>query len=164
MRDQQSIKASGLRWLWISLLVFGLDYLSKLWVLEHFSLYESKPFLPSLQLTYVQNYGVAFGQLTRQNPWMLTAIAGVIMLYLLYWLYTNSARLVMENCALALIVGGAVGNLYDRVSYGYVVDFIDFYIGSWHWYVFNIADAAICVGACLLILRAFMSDKAKAVS
>lgn len=147
--------SSGLRWLWVSVLVMGLDFLSKIWVIDRLDLHETISFLPSLQLTYVRNYGVAFGQLTEQSPWLLLGLAGTIVVYLLYWLWSNHASKLLENLALCLIIGGAFGNLYDRVVYGYVVDFFDFYIGSWHWYIFNLADAAICVGAGLLLVSAF---------
>lgn len=152
------LKHSGLAWLWISALVFALDFTTKQWVLQHLSLHETESFLPFLQFTYVQNYGVAFGQLTEQHPWLLMSIAGAIAAYLLFWLWQNPRDKILENIALVLVVGGAVGNLYDRMVYGYVIDFIDFYVGSWHWYVFNVADSAICVGACLLLLEAFRQD------
>ena len=153
------IFATGFRWLWLSVVVFVIDYMTKVWVLTHLELHETQSFIPFLQLTYVRNFGVAFGQLTQQNAWILAGFALAIAVYLAVWLYQTSASKRLESIALCLIIGGALGNLYDRIVYGYVVDFFDFYVGSWHWYVFNVADAAISIGVVLLLVDCLLDRK-----
>ncbi|MCE1782464.1 signal peptidase II, partial [Enterobacter hormaechei] len=85
---------------------------------------------------------------------------------LLGMMYRSSARQKLRNIAYALVIGGALGNLFDRLVHGFVVDFIDFYVGEWHWPTFNIADSAICIGAALIIIESFISpdDKDKKVA
>jgi signal peptidase II len=86
-------------------------------------------------------------------------LAVIVIAVLLVWLWRLSAAEAATSLALSLILGGAVGNLIDRLVYGYVIDFIDVYYGSWHWPAFNVADAAISVGAFLLLLDAFRGNK-----
>ncbi|WP_341503061.1 signal peptidase II [Gallaecimonas sp. GXIMD4217] len=158
------MKQSGLRWLWLALLAIVLDLGSKYWVLGNFSLYERVNLLPFFDFVYVRNYGAAFSFLSDEGGWQrwfFTAIAVGVSLFLLLWLRRLPASDRLQGPAAALILGGALGNLHDRLVHGYVVDFLDFYVGSWHWPAFNIADSAICVGAALLILASFRSDKSE---
>lgn len=108
--------------------------------------------LPFFSLTYVKNTGIAFGVGQNRNEiFTLISIAILILLVILlrYWEQTKVGNL-KHKISLALIIGGAVGNIYDRLAYGNVIDFLDFYVGSYHWPSFNVADSSICVGAALL--------------
>ncbi|GAB3034418.1 signal peptidase II [Bowmanella dokdonensis] len=160
-----SFKQSGLRWLWLALLTIVLDQLTKIWVMDAMTLYQSISIMPFFNLTYVHNYGAAFSFLSDAGGWQrwfFTAIAITVSALILYWLKQSKAEQVLLPVAFSLILGGALGNLYDRLVYGYVVDFLDFYVGNWHWPAFNLADSAICVGAGLLVIDAFRNNGVKA--
>lgn len=156
--------ATGLRWLWLVLLVLVVDLGSKQWVMTHFQLGESLPLIPFFNLTYAHNYGAAFSFLADKGGWQrwfFTAIAVAIVVALLVLMYRSRAGQKLNNSAYALIIGGAVGNLSDRLVHGYVVDFIDFFINDWHYPIFNLADSAICVGAALIVLEGFLAGSGK---
>ncbi|BCV65820.1 signal peptidase II [Shewanella carassii] len=159
-------KQSGLRWYWVAVLVFLADQLSKQWVLGNFKLYESVQLLPFFNLTYVRNYGAAFSFLSDAGGWqrwLFTAVAVGFSVLLTVWLRRQSAGLWRLNLAYTLVIGGALGNLVDRLMHGFVVDFLDFYWKTSHYPAFNIADSAICVGAVLIIWDSFFGgDKAAA--
>lgn len=158
----QHWKQSGLRWMWVALLALILDQASKLAVMANFELYESLPLIPYLNMTYVHNTGAAFSFLADAGGWQRWAFAGfalVVTVALTVMLRRQSTSLWRLNLSYTLIIGGAIGNVIDRLAYGYVVDFIDFYVGSWHWPAFNIADAAICVGAALMILDSLLESR-----
>ncbi|WP_028110397.1 signal peptidase II [Ferrimonas futtsuensis] len=153
---------SGLRWIWVALVALVLDQATKLAVMDSFQLYESVALIPSLNLTYVHNTGAAFSFLADASGWQRWAFAGfalVVTTVLLVLMRRQESSQWRLNLSYALIIGGAIGNVIDRVAYGYVVDFIDFYVGSWHWPAFNIADSAICVGAVLMILDSLMDGR-----
>ncbi len=149
------------RWLWLSLLIIVLDQLTKQLVEQSLSLYEVIPLLPSLNLTLAYNEGAAFSFLSDQGGWQrwfFSGLALVVSLVLVGWLAKlREDRLLAIT--LALIIGGAVGNLIDRVLWGHVIDFIDVYARQWHWPAFNVADSAICVGVVLMFLDAFRGSK-----
>ena len=134
----------------IALGVIALDQVSKLLIL-HF-LYEGQvDLIPGvLRFTYVENRGMAFGMLSDHRwVFMLLSVVGIALIGAYMWFYVKGR---MGRVALALIIGGGFGNMIDRVAYGFVVDFIDFYaFDFWKW-VFNIADSAVCVGAGFFIL------------
>ncbi|MGB5143387.1 MAG: signal peptidase II [Shewanella indica] len=159
-------KQSGLRWYWVAVLAFLADQLSKQWVLGNFKLYESVQLLPFFNLTYVRNYGAAFSFLSDAGGWqrwLFTAVAVGFSVLLTVWLRRQSAGLWRLNLAYTLVIGGALGNLVDRLMHGFVVDFLDFYWKTSHYPAFNIADSAICVGAVLIIWDSFFGgDKAAA--
>jgi len=147
-----------LKWLWLSLVVVGLDQASKLWVVSNFSLYESISLLPSVNLTYVHNTGAAFSFLSAAGGWQrwfFVAIALLATIALTVWLARLKKSERWMAATLSLILGGAVGNLIDRIAYGYVIDFIDVYYESWHWPVFNIADSAISIGVVMMLVDIF---------
>lgn len=124
--------------------------------------YRPMPLLPSLNLTLSYNRGAAFSLLAEQGGWqrwLLSALALVVSGYLLWWLHKLRRGQRLLALALGLIVGGAVGNLIDRLAYGYVIDFIDIHYGRWHWPAFNIADSAITVGAVLLVIALFLEGR-----
>ncbi len=152
------MKTTALRWLWLTLLVIILDQVSKAMAVQWLTLYQALPVLPGFNLTLVHNTGAAFSFLSEAGGWQryfFIALTLVISLVLLIWLTRLPAGKSMLAGALALILGGAVGNLWDRLHYGYVVDFIEVYYNQWSWPVFNIADSAITLGAALLILDTF---------
>ncbi len=159
MMMTKTLCSTGLRWLWLAALVLILDVISKQWVMSRFTLHETLPMIPSVNLTYAQNPGAAFSFLADKSGWQrwfFAGIAVVITLTLLVFMYRSSARNHLTNCAYALIIGGALGNLFDRIMYAVVIDFIDFYVNDWHWPTFNLADTAICIGAALIAMEGFI--------
>lgn len=161
------MKSTGLRWLWLALVVLVVDLGSKQWVMTHFQLGESLPLIPFFNLTYAHNPGAAFSFLADKDGWQrwfFAVIALAITAALLVMMYRSSASQKLNNIAYAMIIGGAVGNLTDRLVHGYVIDFVDFYVNDWHYPIFNIADAGICIGALLIVLEGFFvsSEKKKA--
>ncbi|ABX48333.1 signal peptidase II [Shewanella baltica] len=157
-------KDSGLRWYWVAVLVFFADQLSKQWVLANFDLHESLNLLPFFNFTYVRNYGAAFSFLSDAGGWqrwLFTIVAVGFSTLLTVWLRKQSASLLKLNLAYTLVIGGALGNLVDRLMHGFVVDFIDFFWAKSHYPAFNIADSAICIGAVLIIWDAFLSGKSE---
>ena len=159
-----SQQKSGLSFLWLSAVAFLLDLLTKYIVVQKFDLYESVNVLPVFNLTYVRNYGAAFSFLADHDGWQkyfFILLAMGISLMLAYLMKKNRADQTLQNAAYALIIGGALANMVDRVYNGFVVDFFDFYWDIYHYPVFNVADIAICIGAGLLALDAFKGDKNK---
>ena len=150
------------RGLLLALLVLVADQASKWWILEVLDLPTRRnvPLLGGgdfgLDLTMVWNRGVTFGLLSGSAPWhawALAALAAAIAAFLIRWMAKAENR--RTALALGAVVGGAVGNVIDRVRFGAVVDFVDAYAWGWHWYVFNVADAAIVLGVLVLLLEAF---------
>ena len=146
----------------IALGVFSLDRWTKSMVETRLNAYDTKTVIPGFfSIVRSENPGVAFGMFsgssTQSHTLILVALslAAVLLLGAMLWridrLDTASAT------GLAFIFGGAMGNVYDRVRVGRVTDFLDFYVASWHWYTFNVADASICVGSGLLILSMFLT-------
>jgi signal peptidase II len=156
-------KSSGLVWLWVSLLVIGLDQFTKQWALASLVPYEPVAIMPMFNIMLAFNPGAAFSFLGDQDGWQrwfFIALAWGVSLALVVWLsktHLSQRRLVL---GLTLVLGGAIGNVIDRMVYHHVVDFLDFYWGVWHYPTFNVADIAISVGAVLLIWDAWKSDKA----
>ncbi|MDD4914805.1 MAG: signal peptidase II [Methylococcales bacterium] len=144
-----------LKWLWISLLTLLLDQASKLLVDSSMRLYESIPLSPFFNLTYVHNTGAAFSLLSEAGGWqrwLFAALAIIMSSVIGVWLWRLKPHETRMAIALSLVLGGAVGNLIDRIAYGYVIDFLDVYYRTWHWPAFNVADSAICIGVGLMIL------------
>lgn len=145
-----------LKWLWLSALAIVLDQASKQAVDAGMQLYESIKVMPFLNLTYVHNAGAAFSFLSDAGGWQrwfFAVLATTISFVLVIWLTRLKKHEILLGAALALILGGALGNLIDRVAYGYVIDFIEVYYQHWHFPVFNIADSAITLGVALLLLE-----------
>lgn len=160
----QSICSTGLRWLWLVVVVLIIDLGSKYLILQNFALGDTVPLFPSLNLHYARNYGAAFSFLADSGGWQRWFFAGIaigISVILAVMMYRSKATQKLNNIAYALIIGGALGNLFDRLWHGFVVDMIDFYVGDWHFATFNLADTAICVGAALIVLEGFLPSKAK---
>jgi len=147
-----------LKWLWISAVTLVLDQASKLAVDGNMQLFESIPLLPYFNLTYVHNTGAAFSFLAQAGGWQRWLFAGLAVVMsgiIAVWLHRLQKHETLMAVALSLVLGGAIGNLIDRVAYGYVIDFLDVYYQNWHWPAFNIADSAICVGVGLMLLESF---------
>jgi len=145
---------SLLPWLGLSLIVLLLDQLSKITITKLFHYGESLSVTSFFNLVLVYNKGAAFSFLAAENGWqrhLFTLIGIGAALYIVYLLKKHPGQR-MFCCALALILGGAVGNVIDRIAYGHVIDFLDVFVGNWHWPAFNIADSAICIGAVLFVL------------
>lgn len=141
----------------VAALVVTLDQLSKLWVRTHLTLGESLPITSRLSLTYIGNTGSAFGLLANQT-FLLVTIGIASLLIILLFLRSLSQVTTLSMVSIGLIWGGAVGNLIDRLCFGYVTDFIDFRLwGSLHWPAFNVADTAITVGVFVLIYSFYKS-------
>ncbi len=139
----------------VALAIAVSDQLTKRWVRDGFFLSESREVVPGFfSLTYVRNTGAAWGLLGGQNNWLvlLSAVMLVVMVLFRRSFLTDRWE---HKLALGLMLGGIVGNLIDRVKLGWVTDFFDFYIRSWHWPAFNIADAGICTGVGIYIASAF---------
>ena len=154
------------RYLLLGLLVVAIDQWSKWWIELNLRPYEVRPILPSLNLTRVANTGVAFGLLpARGNFWgtVLLTVLGLVALGVVLAFFIRARR--SERwllTGLGLILGGAVGNLIDRIMSGAVTDFIDFFVGSYHWHTFNVADSSITVGILFMIVDSLFgrpSDK-----
>jgi signal peptidase II len=154
----------NLRWLWLSALVVALDQTSKQMVDAAMRLHETIPLLPMFQLTYLRNQGAAFSFLSDAGGWQrwfFIGLAAIASLLIAYWLRHLDRKKNYEAAAWALVLGGAVGNLIDRVLYGSVIDFLDVFYGNWHWPAFNLADSAITIGIAMLLLdtlRSFRSS------
>ena len=157
MAKSKSVFKSGAGvWLWlgVALVIFLLDQLTKIAILGAFQLGESLPITSFFNLVRVHNAGAAFSFLADAGGWQrwfftgLGTVAALVMVYLL----RMHAGQTLFCLALSLLLGGAVGNVVDRVLYSHVIDFLDFYFGTWHFPAFNVADSAITMGACLLIL------------
>lgn len=147
-----------LKWLWLSLVALILDQWSKIAIDSSMRLYESIAVSPFFNLTYVHNTGAAFSFLSDAGGWQrwfFAAMAIIISLVLTVWLYRLKKHETLLAIALSLVLGGAIGNLIDRLAYGYVIDFLDVYYQSWHWPAFNIADSAISLGVFLMLLDSF---------
>jgi signal peptidase II len=142
-----------LGWLWLSAVVIIADQATKLWITEEYVLGERTPVFSFFNIVRAHNHGAAFSFLADAGGWQrwfFAGIAVVVSTMLFFWLRKLPKTDRWVAVALTLILGGALGNLYDRIVLGYVVDFLDFYWGTSHFPAFNIADSAISVGAVML--------------
>lgn len=147
--------------------VYLVDRLSKLWVMASLGDYDEIVVIPNFfHLIHIRNSGAAFGMLSDAEPWVrllvLVGASSLAVFALAYFVWQSASNPsyggAKLRAGLALILGGAAGNIHDRIAYGNVVDFLDFFVGSYHWYTFNIADSAICVGTVLLLLDMWRSS------
>ena len=142
-------------WLLLSALIIALDWQTKQLASEALVLYRPQEVFSWLNMTLAHNYGAAFSFLSDAGGWQrwrFSILAAVVSLVLLVWLLRLPRSEWPTAVSLALIIGGAIGNLIDRVQLGYVVDFIDVYYKDWHYPAFNVADSAITVGVVVLLL------------
>lgn len=148
-----------LKWLWLSALVILLDQASKWVVNSTMELYETISLIPFFQLTYLRNTGASFSFLAHAGGWqrwLFVGIATAASIVMVLWLKHLPANRKWESAAWALVIGGAVGNLIDRLIYGYVIDFLDVFFRDWHFPAFNVADSAISVGVAILLIDALV--------
>jgi len=144
-------------WFLVSAAVIWADMATKSWATEVLELYRPNEIFPWLNMTLAHNYGAAFSFLSNAGGWqrwLFTVLASVVSLVLIIWVLRLPRREWLTALALALVIGGALGNLADRVQLGYVVDFIDVHYAGWHFPAFNVADSAISCGVVLLFLDA----------
>jgi len=140
----------------IAVIVLLLDRLAKWAIASNIALHDSIVVIPGFfRLTHVQNTGAAFGLFAESSAqWKVGALVSFSILALIVvsaLLWKNGHALTTTSIGLSLILGGAMGNLWDRMVSGHVVDFLDFYVGNYHWPAFNVADSAIVIGAILLV-------------
>jgi signal peptidase II len=151
------------RWFVISALVIVLDQVTKYWVSQSLAPGAGVPVTPFFNLVLTYNTGAAFSFLSQASGWqrgffiLIAALASLLIIYFIRR-YHREKRF---SFGLSLILGGAVGNLWDRIVLGHVVDFLDFYIQAYHWPAFNVADSAITCGAALLIWDSLRLNKSK---
>lgn len=153
-RFSNSSNAGLAPWLGIAAIVILLDQLSKITITRLFAYGDSHPVTSFFNLVLVYNKGAAFSFLAQSAGWQryfFTGIGIAAALFIIYLLKKNPGQRLFCS-ALALILGGAIGNVIDRIAYGHVIDFLDFYAAGWHWPAFNVADSAITVGAVLFVL------------
>lgn len=156
----------------IPVAVFALDRFTKILVENRLLLHESKTVIPGfLDLTHTRNTGVAFGFFANSNsvwvPYLLTLTSALALVVILIYSLRHPVTNTRLQLGLMLVLGGAAGNLYDRATYGYVIDFIDVFYRTYHWPTFNVADSAISIGIGLLLLEVLVQkphvEAAKAV-
>lgn len=138
--------------LWLSVAVIVVDQITKQLVVRQLDWYDVVPVLPNLNLVHMKNTGAAFSMLSNAPPAFFVLLGTFVSIGILWWLRRNPRGQTLLAAALSLIMGGAMGNVIDRVTRGHVVDFIDFYVGNWHFAAFNVADTAISIGTGVLIL------------
>ncbi len=165
-----------LKWLWLTLLVVVLDQISKQIAANTLTMHDPQAFLPFFNFTLTYNKGAAFSFLSNAGGWQrwfFTVLAIGVSIFIFFWLKKLSSKEKLLAVSLALILGGAIGNVIDRSLYGYVIDFIDWFYPSskclplffsinqqtCHWPTFNIADSAIFLGAVLIIIQALFSKE-----
>jgi signal peptidase II len=147
-----------MRWLWLSVVLVGADQVTKALASTYLAFHQPLAVLPVLNLTLTHNTGAAFSFLSDAGGWQrwfFTAVAVAVSAVLLFWLRGLPPGHRRVGAGIALVLGGAVGNLIDRVVLGHVVDFIDLHYAGWHWPAFNVADSGISVGVALLLWDTF---------
>lgn len=156
-------RSNALIWLLLSFAILVADQISKWIVLQHFQLHESMPVIAGLlNWTLAYNEGAAFSFLSDAGGWQrwfFTVLAIVVSAVLLAWLKRTRRNDWKTALPLSLVMGGAIGNVIDRIRFGHVVDFVDVFYNDWHFPAFNVADSAISVGAVLLILFGLFGGK-----
>lgn len=141
-------------WLGIAAVILLLDQITKIIVTKLFTYGESLPVTSFFNMVLVYNKGAAFSFLANQGGWQryFFSVLGIGAALFIVYLLTKHRGQRLFCWALALILGGAIGNVIDRLLYGHVIDFLDFHVGGWHWPAFNVADSAICIGAVLFVI------------
>ena len=161
--DKTSAKMA-FAWLLFSVVIIVLDLWTKQIATDSLILYRPVEINSWLNMTLAHNYGAAFSFLSDAGGWqrwLFTGLASVVTVVLIVWLFRLPAKERLTAAALSLVIGGAVGNLIDRINNGYVVDFIDVYYHDSHWPAFNVADSAITCGVILLLLDGLLVSLGK---
>jgi signal peptidase II len=146
----------------LAVTLFIIDQISKQWIVNHYALFQGFEVTSFFNIIRVHNPGAAFSFLANAGGWQqyfFTVLAFVVSAYLL-WMMRQAPNDRRQCFALGLIVSGAIGNVVDRIRFGYVVDFLDVHVAGMHWPAFNVADSCICVGAALLIVDEFAKMRA----
>jgi signal peptidase II len=141
-----------------------VDQITKAAATHYLTMHTQVELIPGLNFTLMHNTGAAFSILSQAGGWQrwfFIVLAGTVSIAIIFWLANLPAKNRWMASALALILGGATGNLWDRIMLGYVVDFIDVYYLDWHWPAFNIADSAITIGAIMLIIDTIWFNEEK---
>ena len=144
-----------LKWAWLSALVIVLDQVTKVAADAWLTYHDPVPVLPFFNLLLSYNSGAAFSFLSDAGGWQrwfFVVLALGVSVVIAVWMYRLPPNQRWTAMALGLVLGGAIGNVIDRLLYGHVVDFLDFYVGQWHWPTFNVADSAITIGVAILII------------
>ena len=155
----------SLPWFALAAAIVVVDQLAKWWALAALVPRQPVEVLPFFDLTLVYNRGAAFSFLAGAGGWQrafFIALALLISAGIAFWLARSAWRRRRLAAPLALILGGAIGNVIDRIRFGYVVDFLDFHAAGWHWPAFNVADAAITVGAVALLVVSLLDGRDEA--
>ncbi len=152
--------------IWPALLIICLDQISKFAVLKSLRVYESVPVIKGFfNVVHVRNRGMAFGFMNRPDMdvgfWILVSATILAVVLLLFWFFRMENESNWTTLGLSFILGGALGNLIDRVRLHEVIDFLDVYVGAYHWPAFNVADAAITVGALMVGVSLFLTGPSK---
>jgi len=153
------------RWLLMSVLVIIVDQYSKRLIMANFELFDRHPVLPVFDIVRLHNTGAAFSFLANASGWQnwfFTAVAVGVSVVILWWLHRQPAGRIVVPLGLALVLGGAIGNLIDRLQHGYVVDFLLVHYDRWSFPAFNVADSAITVGVVLLLVDGFFLEGRRA--
>jgi signal peptidase II len=161
MPKSKSTFQGMLPWLCLAIIIILADQFTKTLILGYYKLGDSTPVTSFFNIVRVHNSGAAFSFLANAGGWQrwfFTGIGAVATIFILWMLRSHHAQKLFAF-ALACILGGAIGNVIDRLLHGYVVDFLDFYVKGWHWPAFNIADSAIFIGAACLILDEILRVK-----
>jgi signal peptidase II len=159
--SQPPSQRPNLGWLLVTIAVIGIDQYTKRLVTNRFELFDRLPVMPYFDLVRLHNTGAAFSFLANASGWQnwfFTGVAVTVSAAILWWLFRQPADRVVVPLGLVLVLGGAVGNLIDRLQHGYVVDFFLFYYGRWSFPAFNVADAAITLGVGLLLIDGFFLE------
>ena len=153
-----------LKWIWLAVVVVILDQLTKYVASASLEMYQPIAVMPMLNWTLMHNPGAAFSFLANESGWQrwfFSVIAIVVSVVIVLWIKRLEQHEKWQAIALALILGGALGNVIDRIWLGYVVDFIDVYYEQWHWPAFNIADSAIFIGVAMIIIDSVREYRAE---
>lgn len=153
------MRIKNIQWLLLSVLVIVLDQFTKWLITAQVQLDSGFRVTPFLNIIHVRNYGAAFSLLNvngGSQRWLFVALSSIISVVLFVWLLRMQKPARLHSAALALIIGGALGNLWGRLTQGYVVDFLDFHLAAYHWPAFNVADSAVCIGAVMLLWQLYM--------
>ncbi len=158
-----NMKGSAIRWILLALAIVLIDQIAKCAAVAYLEVYQTEYVLPFFNLTLAFNRGAAFSFLSDSGyaNYFFIAFASIVSLVIVAMLARLESRKVLSALSLALVLGGAVGNLIDRVRLGFVVDFLDFHAGAYHWPAFNVADSAICIGVLLMFVDVFLSPSSR---
>ncbi|MBU3825329.1 MAG: signal peptidase II [Candidatus Oceanisphaera merdipullorum] len=160
-----SLFNSGLRWWWLAIVAILLDQVSKWFTVTYLDFgYPGVEITPFFNLVHVYNPGAAFSFLADQGGWQRWFFAGLataVTLLLSVWMAKMPKTARWLPAAYALVIGGAIGNVIDRIMLGHVVDFLDFHVNNWHWPAFNLADSFIFIGAAMIIIDSLKNGKAE---